>query len=343
MTKTFSSHVAARIVCFTAAMAMAPLLVATADAAAREPLLVVVNRAPGSVSLYKTSAGSLELVKTLPAGKAPREVCVAPDGRRAYVSNQGETSITVVDLDAASVVATITHPEMKAPDGCVVSPDSQKLYVAAAGKDSVFVFATGTNKLLKEIPVRLAGLRRVTFSPDGTKLYLTCNRTPEIAVIDPKTDSVVQSIKVGNENRGGLAFSPDGKTLVSGSVEDDTLYFIDVATGQTKRILGVPGSPQRVEITPTNHIFVLCRIGGRNPDKTFRPVLFGIFDLEKHENSISLPVSQMPWGLAMSRDGKTLYLSSNSDNTIMIVDADTMKVLHTIPTEKDPNGIALRQ
>lgn len=61
-------------------------------------------------------------------------------------------------------------------------------------------------------------------TPDGTSLYITCNKTPEIAVIDPKTDTLLSTIKVGDENRGGLAFTPDGKTLVAGSVEDDTLY-----------------------------------------------------------------------------------------------------------------------
>ena len=207
----------------------------------------------------------------------------------------------------------------------------------------MFVIATDTNQIVKEIPVQLHVLRRVTFSPDGTKLYVTCNQTPEIAVIDPKTDTFLRSIKVGNENRGGLAFSPDGKTMVSGSVEDDTLYYIDAASEKTKRIIGIPGSPQRIEISPANHVFVLCRIGGKAPDQQYRPVLFGIFDPEKHDKSISLPVGQAPWGLAMTRDGKMLYVSSNSDNHIMIVDAETMKVLSTIPTEKDPNGIALRQ
>lgn len=314
-----------------------------ARASAHDTLLVVVNRAPESVSLYKAAGPSLTLVKTLPAGKAPREVCVSPDGRRAYVTNQGGTSVTAVDLDEAAVVATITSPEMKAPDGCVVSPDSRTLYVAASGKDSVFVIATETNRIVKEIPVKLHVLRRLTFSPDGTKLYLTSNQTPEIAVIDPKAGAVVRSIAVGNENRGGLAFMPDGKTIVSGSVEDDTLYYIDAATERTRRIIGIPGSPQRIEITPSNHIFVLCRIGQKTPDQTYRPVLFGIFDPEKHDTSISLPVGQSPWGLAMTRDGKTLYVSSNTDNNIMVVDAETMKVLNTIPSEKDPNGIALRE
>jgi YVTN family beta-propeller protein len=319
------------------------LLCGTARASARDALLVVVNRTPETVSLYRAASTSLTLVKTLPTGKTPREVCVSPDGTRAYVTNQGATSITVVDLDAAAILATISNPELKAPDGCVVSPDSRKLYVAAAGKDSVFVIATDTNEIVKEIPVKLHVLRRLTFSPDGTKLYLTCNQTPEIAVIDPETETVVRSIRAGNEVRGGLAFTPDHKTIVAGSVEDDTLYFIDAATEQVKRIIGIPGSPQRIEIAASNHIFVLCRIGQRQPDQTYHPVLFGIFDPDKHDKSISLAVGRNPWGLAMTADGRTLYVSSNTDNHIMIVDAETMKVLNTIPSEKDPNGIALRQ
>jgi len=315
----------------------------TLGAKAEAGLLVVVNRAPGTVSLYRAEGAALTLVKNLPAGKAPREVCLSPDGRRAYVTNQGDTSVTAVDLNAATVIATISSPEMKAPDGCAVSPDSRKLYVAASGKDSVFVIDTDTNTVVREIPVKLHVLRRLTFSPDGSRLYLTCNQTPEIAVIDPKSNEVTHSIRVGNENRGGLAFLPDGKTMVAGSVEDDTLYFIDTTTRQVTRIIGVPISPQRIEVTPSGHIFVLCRGGQRGPDQIYRPVLFAILDPAKHDKSISIPVGPAPWGLAMTRDGKTLYVSSNSENHIMAIDAETMKVLSTTPVEKDPNGIALRQ
>jgi YVTN family beta-propeller protein len=329
------------VLCIAAGIAL--IAWAAAPAAGRDTLLVVVNRAPGTVSLYRTEATGLNLIKTLRVGQAPREVCISPDGTRAYVTNQGEASVSVVDLDAATIAATITNPEMKAPDGCTVSPDSKKLYVAASRKDSVFVIATDTNRILKEIPAKLHVLRRLTFSPDGTQLFLTCNQTPEIAIIDPKSDTVVQSIRVGNENRGGLAFMPDGKTMVAGSVEDDTVYFIDASTLQIKRIIGIPGSPQRIEITPSGHIFVLCRMGEKLPDQTYRPVLFGIFDPAKHDKSISLAVGQAPWGLAMTRDGKLLYVSSNDEDHIMVVDADTMKVLNKIPSEKDPNGIALRQ
>src|SRR5258706_8975991 len=301
----------------------ATLLISHATSQARDPLLVVVNREPGTVSLYRVQGASLNLVKNLPVGKGPREVCLSPDGKRAYVSNQGATSVTVVDLDAATVIATISSVEMKGPDGCVVSPDSRKLYIAASGKDSVFVIDTGANRIIKEIPVKLHVPRRLTFSPDGTRLYLTCNQTPEIAVLDPVSETVVQSIRVGNENRGGLAFMPDGKTMVAGSVEDDTLYFIDAATRQTSRVIGIPGSPQRIEITPSGHIFVLCRMGQRMPDQSYRPVLFGIFDPAKHDKSISIPVGQAPWGLAMTRDGKVLYVSNNNDNNIMVIDADS--------------------
>ena len=101
---------------------------------AQEPLanradarLLVVNRAEDKVSFFKADGASLSLVKTLPVGKTSRELCVSPDGARAYVSAQEGNSITVLDLDGLAVVSTLTSPNLKSPDGCVVSPDSKKL------------------------------------------------------------------------------------------------------------------------------------------------------------------------------------------------------------------------
>jgi YVTN family beta-propeller protein len=320
-----------------------PVLMA-AQSTVRDTLLIVPLRVPGAVAIYKTIGNGLTLLKTLPVGKTPREVCVSSNGKRAYVSNQEGNSVTVLDLDALGVAATITHPNLMTPDGCTVSPDSKKLYMTASGKDEVFVISTETNQVVKEIPIPLSVLRRATFSPDGNTLYVTCNKTQEIAVIDPKTDTVRRTIKVGNENRGGLAFTPDGKTFVAGSVEDDTLYFVDAATEKIERIIGIPGSPQRIEITPTGHIFVLCRIGQKlASNNQYVPVLFGIFNPDKHDESKSLPVGQLPWGLAMTRDGRRLYVSSNTDNSIMVIDGETMAVLNTVTTDRDPQAIGIRQ
>lgn len=315
----------------------------SAQQAERGTLLIVPTQTNSSVEIYQVSGTQLTLLKTLPIGKSAREVCVSPNGKRAYISNFDGNSVTVVDLESLRVVATITNPGMVRPDGGAVSPDSKRLYLTALGKDSVFVISTETNKVIQEIPLKLHRLRRVTFSPDGSKIYVTCNDTPEIAVIDARTNQVLNTIKVGTENRGGLAFTPDGKTFVAGSVEDDTLYYVDVPTEKVERIIGIPGSPQRIEISPEGKVFVLCRLGLRLVNENQSgPVLFGIYS-EKHDQSKAVVLGKAPWGLAMSRDGKLLYVSNTGSNNIMVIDATTLQLLNTVETPGAPESIALRQ
>lgn len=315
-------------------LAVALLPGPAASAQTRDKLLVVVNRAPQTVTIYKVSGKDLTPIKSLPVGKTPREVCLSPDGNTAYVSNGEGNSISVIDLDKMTVTATISDPKIKGPDGGTVSPDGKRLFVTGTGSDSAVVIDTKTHKVTNEIPLGISVPRRLSFSPDGTKLYAAGNKTPELAVIDPATEKVVKRIKVGSEPRGGITFTRDGKLLLAGSVEDDTLYYIDPATGRILRIQGTPPSPQRIITHPSGSAYVLCRVPG---------TVFAISDLNAHDKSVEIDVGNAPWGLDISDDDAYLFASSNTDNTISVIDTKTNKVVNVVKADKDPNGLAFRR
>ena len=72
--------------------------------AAQDSLVLVVNMGDSTasiVSAIRITNGDpgLRLTKVLPVGKEPNEACISPDGKRAYVSNRGDTSVTVINLD----------------------------------------------------------------------------------------------------------------------------------------------------------------------------------------------------------------------------------------------------
>ncbi|MEO6239595.1 MAG: YncE family protein [Vicinamibacterales bacterium] len=330
-----------RLACIAGIM-VALAVTSGATQGVRDTLLVVVNRAPALATIYRVEVNGLTRLDAVAVGKGPREVCVSPDGRRAYVGNQGASSVTAIDLATRKVIATIDDPALAGADGCVVSADSSRVYVAPSGAAAVAVIGADTLAVVQKIPVPLKVLRRVTFSPDGQRLYVTSNQTPDIAEVDVKTGALTRTIRVGREPRGGLGFLKDG-TIVAGSVEDDTLYFLDPATGAVKRIIGVPASPQRIAVSPSGVLYVLCRIGQKLSGEVSRPTLLAIFNPEKHDESVAADVAQAPWGLAMTASGDRLFVSSNSGDTVQIVDGKTMKVLATVPTDKDPNGLAVRQ
>lgn len=330
---------ASSVLAATAALGM----LAAAPADARDKLLVVAHRADSQVGLYKAEGANLTLVKALPVGKTPRELCLSPDGTRAYVSAQAGNSVTVVDLDALSVIGAVEGEALKGADGCVVSADGQKLYVVASGRDTLVVVSTADRKVTSEIKLPLGVPRRVIFNPAGTKLYVASNKTPEIAIVDVARETVDGTFKVGNEPRGGPAFTPDGKTFLVGNVEDDTISIVDTATHKVAATKGTPLSPQRIIVSRDGHFaYVLTRMGGVVGENKFAPLLFRHAINDKHELNLQVQVGQAPWGLAVSDDEAFLYVSSNTESTVQVIDRNTLKVLSTVKVNNDPNGIAFR-
>jgi YVTN family beta-propeller protein len=306
-----------------------------AHAAARDQLVLVVNRAPMVLSVFKAEGPTLTLVKKVPIPKESREICLSPDGTRAYVSSLGENSVTVVDLDKLAVIATITDPNLVTADGGVVSSDGKRVYITSTGKDMVVVIDAATNKVIKTIPTGSTAPRRLIISPDGKRMFVGHNKTDLIGVIDLAAGKTVKHIKVGQECRGGFAFTPDGKTLLNGSVEDDTMYYIDMATDTVKKIIGMPFSLQRIEMTPKGVAVALS--GGVGRSVTI------IEHLEHHDATSSVRVGDAAWGLALNADGTYSYSSNYKDGTLSIVDLVNKKLIQTMPIGEDPNGVAFRK
>lgn len=322
---------------------VAPTL-AGAQPAARDRLLLVVNREPQVLSIFRANGPFLVPIKTLPLGKGSREICLSPDGTRAYVSSQDESSVTVVNLDTLAIVTTIKHPGIANADGGIVSADGKKLYLTSTGKDAVVVIDTVTNTVTKEIPTLREAPRRLVISPDGKRMFVGHNKSDELAVIDLATEKVVKHIKVGNECRGGLAFTKSGKLLLNGSVEDDTVYFIDVATDRVVKIIGVPFSPQRIEVTPKGSILVLSGGSGQS---------LLIVDNPESQDKNGLVVGRAPftmvrvgnaaWGLALNEDATVAYSSNYRDSSISVIDVAGGKLVTTVTVGPDPNGVAFRK
>jgi YVTN family beta-propeller protein len=301
---------------------------------ARDNLVLVVNRAPKVLSVFRAEGANLALVKRIAIGDGAREVCVSPDGRRAYVSVGKENAVAVVDLEKLEVVATIKDPLLDGPDGGRVSSDSKTVYITSALKNSVVVIDAESNKVVRSIPTKGQAPRRLIISPDGKLMYVGFNKGDSVAVIDMATGNTIRSIKTGDEPRGGFAFTPDGKILLSAAVEGDTLAVVETETGTVKRIFGLPYSPQRVEMTPSGVAVVLS--GGQGHSLTM------IGNLMSHDKTRMVPVGKAAWGLALNEDSTISYSSNYADGTLTIVDLVNAKVLQTVEVGEDPNGVAYR-
>ena len=54
-----------------------------------------------------------------------------------------------------------------------------------------------------------------------------------------------------------------------------------------------------------------------------------------------IPVGNYPMGVAVTLDGKKVYVTNLNDNTVSVIDATKNKVTATIPVGSDPRGVAV--
>jgi YVTN family beta-propeller protein len=97
----------------------------------------------------------------------------------------------------------------------------------------------------------------------------------------------------------GMTFSPDGKSLYVSGGNEDVIYRFDWANGTA---------------TLKDSIAVAPKVAGRS----------GI---------------RYPGGVAISRDGRTLYVAENLSDSLAVVDLSTRRIVQRLSTEKYPYGV----
>jgi YVTN family beta-propeller protein len=321
-----------------------------AQPAGRDHLLLAVSQNDKQLAIFKVDGKVLSPVKNLPIGGGAREVCIAADGRRAYVSNGADNTVTVVDLETAKVVATIAPPGIKRPDGCATSPDSKKVYVAAMDSKAVVILSADTNEVVKQVEVGEEP-RRILFSPDGRRIFVSCEGAEALTVLDAATDAVVDELKVGGHGPRAMIFLSDKTTLLDANTEDDTISFTKVPTKDVFLTIGAGVAPQRLEVSRDGNFAYVLSAG---ESKVSKVDLRGVPAMVRKGSPVEqgeaeghvrakwfTPVGGQPWGMAMSDDGSLLFVSSTKENTVAAYDTATMEVVSKVTLNR-PMGVAFR-
>jgi YVTN family beta-propeller protein len=167
----------------------------------------------------------------------------------------------------------------------------------------------------------------------------------------------------------GLALAPDGKTLYVTLFNNGTLAAVDLgsydpATGAAKCVeTPVGSSPERVVVSPSGEKVYVANRGGRKPEagdtmdfedpvvvdpETYKAstgtisvvVTAQLVTDAEHAATQSIPVGLQPADLALSSDGKRLYVANANSETVSVVDTETSSVVETIPTSPAPGRLA---
>lgn len=171
--------------------------------------------------------------------------------------------------------------------------------------------------------IPLPGMRpqALALSPDG-KLLATAGHTHELVILDPATGKISQRVRLPSDkmpaesalsapilepdNKAqlsytGLAFSPDGSRIYMANVQGDIKVFRVDKNSTVSPLFSIP-------LPPAN--------------------------APRRANEI-------PAGIAISRDGKKLYVALNLSNRLAELDAETGKVLRLWDVGVAPFDVAL--
>jgi YVTN family beta-propeller protein len=230
----------------------------------------------GSVSVVSTATDLV--LGTIPVGVGPIDVAFSPDGRTAYVSNNGilsAGSVSVIDSGSLKVLRTLTPtatPVTSAagsnPTSVAVTADGKEVWVSevndlegsSTSADVVLVFDAATGEQVATIPVG-TGPFFLALSRDGREAYVADKLSCDIREIETATFRVVATVgwPPSNGCPYGLARGPDNSTVYTVTGSDQTFNqkhgghafgSVDFATAQAHVSGDLGGDPVTLALSP---------------------------------------------------------------------------------------------
>ncbi len=257
-----------------------------------------------------------------------------------------------------------------------LSPDGKSVFVKY--DQGVLVVDPETWKIREQVGIGEGGsIHGIAVRRDGTRVYVTGNNNTLWDGDVSSTGSLTFTRKAtllgpggrGLSNPCGIALSPDEKTAFVCLSLKNSLALVDLESDKVIREIAVGVAPYDVVVSPNGHIAYVSNWGGRPPGKTDRtadsygtPVLVdkrgaalsgtvSIINLRDNRELREIATGLHPSGLALSTDGRTLFVANANSDTISVIDTETLRVTDTISVRPDPslpfgsqpNALALSQ
>ena len=310
----------------TVITASVPLVAGTGPIYLTTPANTAISPRPFNVDVTSPAPGISASI-SLGVLTAPQAIAFSPDGRKAYVANNGSVSmINTVTNQVMVPNAGLPTTASAVPTGIVASPDGRRVYVTG-GANGVFVLDAA---LIQQIPAEaitgftagggiLESPQGLAISPDGALLFVSDNHQGgAVTTVNIASKAVVSSLAFGqNLVPLGLAVSPDGKKVYAAvtdtsSLTQDFVAVLDAASGiQTASIpIGFNATPTGIAITPNgSRVYVSNR--GANT----------VSVISTADNSVTtIPGFASPTGISVSPDGAKAYVALQNNNWVSVID-----------------------
>lgn len=307
-------------------------------------LIIAVN--PDSDSISVVDSETFSVLAEVSVGDDPRTLAITPDGSHALVANHGDRSVSAVELSEFEEIALWTVGAK--PYGVVT--DGVNAYVTEFGTGKLRVIELSSGKTLGEIDVGPFP-SGAALDLGGERLLVTHLFDGDITIVDTGTLTSTDTISTGVDNNVSqfISISPDGNRAYvpqtrsnasSRALSFDSTVFPVVNVVNLGELALV--SRDRITLDTADEPVSLPFAVAITPDSDRAFVLnagsdaVSVIDLETNRGVAHLTVGSNPRGIAMSEDGKRVYVDNVLDGTLSVIDATALSVIETITITKIP-------
>jgi YVTN family beta-propeller protein len=253
-----------------------------------------------------------------------------------FVLNSLDASVSVVDAKTFTEVKRI--PTGKEPHHLYLTPDEKSLLVANALSDSLLFIDPVTGNVQRTL-TKIVDPYQLRFSPDMKWFATTANRLNHIDIyrwLPEQTDAPLQLVKriPAGKVPSHLVIDSKSRFLIASLQDSDQLIAIDLATQAVKWTVPSGKMPADVFLTPD--------------DKYLFVGLTGDEYVEVYDVSGAMPqkVKRIKTGAGAHAfrpkgDKRHIFVSNRVENTISLIDTQTMEVVANYPAPGGPDCMDL--
>ena len=319
-----------------------------------------IAQSPDGRQLYVTNAWSdtvsvvditsRKVVQTLPTGFEPAGIVVVRSGTTLYVANRISGDVSVIDLRTGQEAKRLLAG--RGASYLAISPDGKQVYCTHIypnpGKfrtppnSEITVIDTARQTVVERKPLHnVAGVFHVALSADG-KLGV-------VAQLRPKNLIPLAHVEHGWAFGDSLTlFGQDVGEPVQIPLDELDRYYalpwgVAIAPDKSKIFLTTAGA-ESVTVIDVARLLKTVRTRRDPAGKSARATSFAN-DLSASADYVlaRVPVGHNPRGVALSPDGKRLYVANRLDDNIAVIDTTTDKVISALDLGGPKNIDALRR
>ena len=268
------------------------------------------------------------VIRRVSVGSRPGHVVVQPDGRFAWICNDGDGTVSIIDTESQTVIKNISvgkgHHEIAFTD------DSRYACITNQGSDSVTLVDVYSLTTVSTIPVgkRPHGLG---YSGLSQFMYVANEGEGTVSVVDIWSKAVVKTIPVGKGVRT-VKFGPDTRYGFATNKLDNTCSMIDVTKDVVFETFKTGIGPDSVSFSPE---WVFIRNTG-SPDITAMSLknmdmLANIPIGNKKVNEVELPLDHVY--MSPQGDGHSVLIPSPAGRAVYRYAPGEAAAGGTVPTE----------